>query len=50
MYVPEGWENLMTDQAKFEVNKLNSEIVETLRSADNAFSLGEGDDGLICVR
>lgn len=49
-FVPEGWETLLTDQAKTELNKLNTDLVDTLRSTDNAFSLGEGTDGLICVR
>ncbi|XP_033150282.1 pyridoxal-dependent decarboxylase domain-containing protein 1 [Drosophila busckii] len=49
-FVPEGWESLLTDQAKTELNKLNVDLVEALKSTDNAFSLGEGTDGLICVR
>ncbi|XP_053949032.1 pyridoxal-dependent decarboxylase domain-containing protein 1 [Anastrepha ludens] len=49
-FVPEGWESLLTDQAKTELNKLNADLVEALKSTDNAFSLGEGIDGLICVR
>ncbi|XP_017155868.1 pyridoxal-dependent decarboxylase domain-containing protein 1 isoform X1 [Drosophila miranda] len=49
-FVPESWESLLTDQAKTELNKLNIDLVETLKSTDNAFSLGEGTDGLICVR
>lgn len=49
-FVPEGWESLLTDQAKTELNKLNVDLVETLKATDNAFSLGEGPDGLICVR
>ncbi|KAM7349299.1 pyridoxal-dependent decarboxylase domain-containing protein 1 [Cochliomyia hominivorax] len=49
-FVPEGWETLLTDQAKTELNKLNVDLVETLKATDNAFSLGEGPDGLICVR
>ena len=49
-YVPEGWETLLTDQAKYELNKLNSVLVDTLKATDGAFSLGEGSDGLICVR
>nr|CAD7264811.1 unnamed protein product [Timema shepardi] len=40
-YVPEGWEQLMTDQAKEELNKLNMTLVEQLRSTDAAFSLGQ---------
>ena len=49
-FVPDGWETLLTDQAKTELNKLNTDLVDALRSTDNAFSLGEGADGLICVR
>lgn len=49
-FVPEGWETWLTDQAKTELNKLNSDLVDALRATDNAFSLGEGSDGLICVR
>lgn len=49
-YVPEGWETLLTDQAKTELNRLNSGLVEMLKAHDGAFSLGEGSDGLICVR
>lgn len=49
-FVPEGWETWLTDQAKTELNKLNADLVEALRATDNAFSLGEGLDGLICVR
>lgn len=49
-FVPEGWETWLTDQAKTELNKLNTDLVDALRATDNAFSLGEGADGLICVR
>ncbi|KDR24299.1 putative pyridoxal-dependent decarboxylase domain-containing protein 2 [Zootermopsis nevadensis] len=49
-YVPEGWEQLMTDQAKEELNRLNMQLVEQLHSTDAAFSVGEGTDGLVCVR
>lgn len=49
-FVPEGWETWLTDQAKTELNKLNADLVDALRATDNAFSLGEGSDGLICVR
>ncbi|XP_067005760.2 pyridoxal-dependent decarboxylase domain-containing protein 1 isoform X2 [Anabrus simplex] len=49
-YVPEAWEQLMTDQAKEELNRLNMQLVEQLRNTDAAFSLGEGADGLVCVR
>ncbi|KAL5275492.1 PDXDC1 family protein [Megaselia abdita] len=49
-FVPEGWESILTDQAKTELNKLNIDLVEALKTTDSAFSLGEGSDGLICVR
>ncbi|KAK5641276.1 hypothetical protein RI129_009823 [Pyrocoelia pectoralis] len=49
-YAPEGWEQLLTDQAKEELNALNIALVDALRATDSAFSLGEGVDGLMCVR
>ncbi|XP_074040837.1 putative pyridoxal-dependent decarboxylase domain-containing protein 2 [Leptinotarsa decemlineata] len=49
-YCPEGWEQLLTDQAKEELNNLNMALVDSLRSTDSAFSLGEDADGLMCVR
>ncbi|XP_001604406.2 putative pyridoxal-dependent decarboxylase domain-containing protein 2 isoform X2 [Nasonia vitripennis] len=49
-YAPPTWVHVMTDQAKEELNHLNTQLVETLRSTDAAFSLGEGADGLACVR
>lgn len=49
-YAPEGWEQLLTDQAKNELNNLNIALVEALRTTDSAFSLGEGTDGLMCIR
>lgn len=49
-YAPPTWIHVMTDQAKEELNKLNTQLVEALRSTDAAFSLGEGADGLACVR
>ncbi|CAG9773846.1 unnamed protein product [Ceutorhynchus assimilis] len=49
-YCPEGWEELLTDQIKEELNNLNIALVDALRSTDSAFSLGEGSDGLMCVR
>lgn len=49
-YVPPTWIHIMSDQAKEEVNRLNTQLVEALRSTDAAFSLGEGADGLACVR
>ncbi|XP_078042085.1 pyridoxal-dependent decarboxylase domain-containing protein 1 [Augochlora pura] len=49
-YAPPTWIHVMTDQAKDELNRLNTQLVEALRSTDAAFSLGEGGDGLACVR
>lgn len=48
-YAP-SWIHIRTDRAREELNKLNTQLVETLRSTDAAFSLGEGADGLACVR
>ncbi|XP_075973924.1 pyridoxal-dependent decarboxylase domain-containing protein 1 [Anticarsia gemmatalis] len=45
-YVPAGWE----DASAEELNSLNRQLVETLRVTDGAFSCGDGDDGLTCVR
>lgn len=45
-YVPAGWEDASPD----EINSLNRQLVETLRATDGAFSCGDGDDGLACVR
>lgn len=49
-YVPDGWETLLTDQAKTELNKLNTDLVDMLRTTDTAFSMGEGSDGMVCIR
>lgn len=43
-------ETTETDQEKTELNKINIQLVEKLRSSDNAFSLGESTDGVACVR
>lgn len=48
-YISEGQETWLTDQTKTEFNKLNTDLVDALRATDNAFSLGEGSDGLTCV-
>ncbi|XP_046402457.1 pyridoxal-dependent decarboxylase domain-containing protein 1 isoform X2 [Ischnura elegans] len=40
----------LTDQAKEELNRLHTQLVERLRGTDAAFSIGEGEDGLACVR
>lgn len=49
-YVPEHMETIETDQGKTELNKLNIQLVDKLRSSDNAFSLGESTDGIACIR
>lgn len=49
-YTPPAWIQLMTEQTKDELNKLNIQLVDVLRSTDAAFSLGEGNDNLACVR
>ncbi|XP_022193102.2 pyridoxal-dependent decarboxylase domain-containing protein 1 isoform X2 [Nilaparvata lugens] len=54
-YLPQGWaagqdDQLLTDHAKEELNRLNLHLVEKLRVSDAAFSAGEGVDGLACVR
>ncbi|KAF6201301.1 hypothetical protein GE061_005749, partial [Apolygus lucorum] len=40
----------LTDHVKEQLNNLNVNLVERLRTTDAAFSLGEGGDGLACVR
>lgn len=49
-YVPEHMETTETDQGKTELNRLNMQLVDKLRSSDNAFSLGESTDGVACIR
>lgn len=50
-YKPDSWESLLlNDQARDELNQLNIALVDSLRATDSAFSLGEGPDGLMCVR
>lgn len=52
-YIPDFWANRVewiTDTGKQEINQLNSELVAQLRVSDAAFSLGEADDGMLCVR
>lgn len=52
-YIPAllvGRLNELTDSGKEEINRLNSELVSKLKSTDSAFSLGEGDDGMLGVR
>lgn len=50
-YVPQNMETIETDQGKTDLNKLNIQVVDKLRSEfDNAFSLGESADGVACIR
>lgn len=49
-YVPEHMEAIETDQGKTELNRINVNLVDKLRSSDNAFSLGESTDGVACIR
>lgn len=49
-YCPEGWEQILNEQIKEEVNNLNVALVDALRSTDSAFSLAESQDGMMCVR
>lgn len=51
-YIPDIWlsQGALPDSAKEDVNFLNSHLVEQLKATDSAFSLGEGADGLGCVR
>lgn len=52
-YIPEFWAdrlNELTDTGKEDINRLNSELVTKLKASDSAFSLGEADDGMLCVR
>ncbi|XP_035209564.1 pyridoxal-dependent decarboxylase domain-containing protein 1-like isoform X2 [Stegodyphus dumicola] len=52
-YIPEFWAdrlNELTDTGKADINQLNSDLVTKLRATDSAFSLGEADDGMLCVR
>ncbi|CAK1547405.1 unnamed protein product [Leptosia nina] len=45
-YIPPGWEDAPAE----EINSLNRKLVHTLRATDGAFSCGEGEDGMFCVR
>ncbi|XP_046643927.1 pyridoxal-dependent decarboxylase domain-containing protein 1-like [Daphnia pulicaria] len=53
-YLPAAWrsDNMeqLPDQGKEEINRINRELVAKLKETDSAFSLGEGRDGLSCVR
>lgn len=48
--VPLHLQKMETDQEKTELNRFNMQLVEKLRSSDNAFSLGESTDGVACIR
>ncbi|GBP56172.1 Pyridoxal-dependent decarboxylase domain-containing protein 1 [Eumeta japonica] len=45
-FVPLGWDETSSE----ELDPLNRKLVDKLRTTDGAFSCGEGDDGLVCVR
>lgn len=53
-YLPTAWRSnnvqQLPDQGKEEINKVNRELVNRLKLTDSAFSVGEGQDGLACVR
>ncbi|CAG5122534.1 unnamed protein product, partial [Candidula unifasciata] len=40
----------LTDKEKIDINNLNSELVHKLKAQDTAFSAGQTDDGIVCVR
>ncbi|KAF0293756.1 Pyridoxal-dependent decarboxylase domain-containing protein 1 [Amphibalanus amphitrite] len=53
-YIPAHLQPLMeagvTDSGKQDINKLNTELLAKLKSTDSAFSLGDGEDGMVCIR
>ncbi|XP_064613537.1 pyridoxal-dependent decarboxylase domain-containing protein 1-like [Liolophura sinensis] len=52
-YIPEMWVGTaaeLTEACKKDINSVNCEIVHKLKANDTAFSLGETDEGLYCVR
>ncbi|XP_048764504.2 putative pyridoxal-dependent decarboxylase domain-containing protein 2 isoform X2 [Ostrea edulis] len=52
-YMPEEWRESMTDlpdNAKREINNINTELVKKLHSKDTAFSLGYNDENIGCVK
>ncbi|KAL1130695.1 hypothetical protein AAG570_011936 [Ranatra chinensis] len=50
-YQPQSFcDTQLTDHIKEQLNRLNVTLVDKLRATDAAFSLGEGGDGLACVR
>ncbi|KAL1434430.1 hypothetical protein MTO96_011529 [Rhipicephalus appendiculatus] len=48
MYV--GRVDSLDEKDRIQLNQLNSELVLKLKNTDSAFSLGESEDGLSCVR
>ncbi|XP_061167999.1 putative pyridoxal-dependent decarboxylase domain-containing protein 2 isoform X2 [Saccostrea echinata] len=52
-YMPEEWRERMTDlpdNAKRDINNINTELVKRLHSKDTAFSLGYNDENIGCVK
>lgn len=52
-YIPEAWLNKLenlSEQGKNEINSINHQMVNQLKSTDSAFSLGQTESGLYCVR
>eukprot|EP00105_Crassostrea_gigas_P024846 XP_011445238.1 PREDICTED: putative pyridoxal-dependent decarboxylase domain-containing protein 2 isoform X3 [Crassostrea gigas] len=52
-YMPEEWRERMTDlpdNAKRDINNINTELVKRLHSKDTAFSLGFNDENIGCVK
>lgn len=52
-YIPDNLADKLDqlmDVDKDDINRLNSEVVVKLKATDSAFSLGEGDDTMLCVR
>ncbi|KAK3868469.1 hypothetical protein Pcinc_026141 [Petrolisthes cinctipes] len=51
-YMAELWmhQDPPTQASKEDINALNVHLVSQLKATDSAFSLGEGSDGLNCVR
>lgn len=52
-YIPDAWLNKLDDlseQGKNEINTLNHQMVNQLKSTDSAFSLGQSEAGMYCVR
>ncbi|KAK8728422.1 hypothetical protein OTU49_009288 [Cherax quadricarinatus] len=51
-YIADLWldQNPVLETTKDDINALNVHLVSQLKATDSAFSLGEGSDGLNCVR